>query len=152
MTVHLLADLTTAGIILRPDGDMLTLNARRNALTPELLARVKKHKAELMRLLAEPLPILDLQPNDDDWHNFTTPDRQGFEHPNAPPRAEWGERPTQFRRLVGNGFQSFPHERMDPRIIANRVAKCPTCNAARVLPELRKLTGGLCWNCHERKQ
>ena len=36
----------------------------------------------------------------------------------------------------------------DRRIIADPVTMCLRCGTARVLPELRTMTGGVCWSCY----
>jgi hypothetical protein len=52
---ELLAELNRRGISLRVQGDRLELDAPRGALTPELRRALADHKAELLRLLADPL-------------------------------------------------------------------------------------------------
>jgi hypothetical protein len=54
----LLAELSRRGITLRPAGPHLGVSPR-SALTPELLARIREHKAEILSTLAPPpLPYL----------------------------------------------------------------------------------------------
>jgi len=56
----LLAELRADGVILAADGDKLAIEAARGILTPELMARMRAAKPELMALLAG-----DLAANDD---------------------------------------------------------------------------------------
>jgi len=59
---ELLADCDARGIRLHPAGDGgLTIDAPRAALTPEMLARLKAHKADLLTLL-RPVPDVALAP------------------------------------------------------------------------------------------
>lgn len=147
---RLLHDLQALGITLQPHGDKLRFYPR-EAITAELLAGIKEHKTELLRLLAGPEPLGDLQAQDDDDNapEGITPSPDGGtiieQHDHPAPQ-------SHSRRLAGNGFPPFPHAPMDPRIIASPVVMCPTCNAARVLVELRTMSGGLCWDCHQREQ
>lgn len=63
---ELLADCDARGIRLHPAGDGgLTIDAPQAALTPDMVARLKAHKAELLALLrpavavqAQPMPIM----------------------------------------------------------------------------------------------
>ena len=51
MNAHqLIEDLAASGVYLRPDGDLLHLGPG-PALTPDLLERVRPHKAELLEVL-----------------------------------------------------------------------------------------------------
>jgi hypothetical protein len=51
----LLAELSRRGITLRPAGPHLGVSPR-SALTPDLLARIREHKAEILTTLAAPRP------------------------------------------------------------------------------------------------
>jgi len=59
-TAELLLDLGRVGIRLEADGERLRY-CPRSALTPDLLDRLKAHKAELLALL-RPVPIVKAQP------------------------------------------------------------------------------------------
>lgn len=59
---ELLADCDARGIRLHPAGDGgLTIDAPQAALTPDMVARLKTHKAELLALL-RPAPAVQYQP------------------------------------------------------------------------------------------
>lgn len=58
---ELLADCDTRGIRFAPAGDSLTIDAPQAALTPDILARLKAHKAELLALW-RPAPVVQSQP------------------------------------------------------------------------------------------
>jgi hypothetical protein len=59
---ELLADCDARGIQLHPAGDGgLTIDAPQAALTPDIVARLKTHKAELLALL-RPAPVVKAQP------------------------------------------------------------------------------------------
>ena len=51
----ILRDLQALGITLRAQGDKLRFHPR-DAMTPELLAGIRDHKQDLLRLLTEPTP------------------------------------------------------------------------------------------------
>jgi hypothetical protein len=50
----LLDELCSRGVVLTASGDKLCYKAPRGALTADLVDRLRKHKAELLRLLAGP--------------------------------------------------------------------------------------------------
>jgi len=59
---ELLADCDARGIRLHPAGDGgLTIDAPQEALAPDMMARLKAHKAELLALL-RPVPVVQPQP------------------------------------------------------------------------------------------
>ena len=59
---ELLTDCDARGIRLHPAGnDGLTIDAPQEALTPDMVARLKAHKAELLALL-RPAPAVQPQP------------------------------------------------------------------------------------------
>ena len=53
-TAALLNEVTRRGIRLEPDGDALCYTAPKDLLTPELMAKVKAHKSELLDILRKP--------------------------------------------------------------------------------------------------
>lgn len=56
---ELLADCDTRGIRLHPAGDGgLTIDAPQATLTPDMVARLRNHKAELLALL-RPVPVVE---------------------------------------------------------------------------------------------
>jgi len=55
----LLAELRADGVILAANGDKLAIEAARGILTPELMARMRAAKPELMAILAGDLPAND---------------------------------------------------------------------------------------------
>lgn len=50
-------------------------------------------------------------------------------------------------RLIGKGFPGIKPSKVPPEIIAAPRVSCPKCQGA-VMPELRQITGGLCYQCH----
>lgn len=60
---------------------------------------------------------------------------------------QWGS--GQSRRLVGNGYPPITTTAVPALIVAAPKIVCPACGLGRVLSELRKLTGGLCYACWE---
>ena len=59
---ELLADCDARGILLHPAGDGgLTIDAPQGALMPDMVERMKAHKAELLALL-QPAPAIQPQP------------------------------------------------------------------------------------------
>ena len=63
-TKALLNEVTRRGIKLKPDGDALCYTAPKDALTPDLLAELKTHKAELLAELSVSI-TLPCTPEDD---------------------------------------------------------------------------------------
>jgi hypothetical protein len=61
-----------------------------------------------------------------------------------PPRAR---RCEMARRLIGNGYPPIPPTIPDSRIVATPKVICPCCQSGVVLPELRRMTGGRCYEC-----
>lgn len=55
--------------------------------------------------------------------------------------------PARGHRLIGVEYPPIASPQPDPSIIAARVAMC-SCGGARLLPELRNITGGVCWDCY----
>lgn len=52
---EILSDLTRRGVRLAPNGDRLHVDAPKGLLTPELLDELRRHKAELLALLHDPV-------------------------------------------------------------------------------------------------
>jgi TubC N-terminal docking domain len=57
------------------------------------------------------------------------------------------ETDRQTCRLIGYGFPPCPTTIPPDSIRATPLAVCPRCSSRPVLPELRAMTGGLCWTC-----
>jgi len=137
MTEHqeILAECARLDIRLKPmpEGKLAIGGLRRAALTPELLQRIKAHKAGLLVALANakghPGKRLTSNP---------PPDSRA--HPVA-----WGR--SGPRRLCGNGFPAILTNNPPPEILATPLVLCPQCNQRLVLRELRELTGGRCYEC-----
>ena len=55
-TAALLNEVTRRGIRLEPDGDALCYTAPKDLLTPELMAKLKAHKTELLGILRSESP------------------------------------------------------------------------------------------------
>ena len=53
------------------------------------------------------------------------------------------------RRLIGNGFPPYPPSPKPPASIIDTSVYCRCGN--KVLPELRTITAGVCWPCHQRQ-
>jgi hypothetical protein len=61
------------------------------------------------------------------------------------PRADSGR--TATRCLIGNGFPPIPPTIPAASILATPAIPCPACGLRPVLPELRRLTDGRCYEC-----
>lgn len=55
------------------------------------------------------------------------------------------------RRLIGIQFLAIASTIPPASIVETPKARCPSCGADRVLPELREMTGGRCWECNWTK-
>jgi len=64
---------------------------------------------------------------------------------NRAPYACYGS--GRSRRLIGRGFPSTPSAEPPPSILASTRISCPACGQRPVLPELRRLTNGTCFDC-----
>ena len=58
MATELLNELTRRGVVLVVTGDRLRFYPR-TAMTPELVGRLREHKAEVLEILSEPWPEVD---------------------------------------------------------------------------------------------
>lgn len=111
MTARELLDaLARQGVTVEAHGDRLRYSPR-EAVTPDLLERLREHKAELLALLRPP-----------------------------------------GRRLIGCGFPPRPRTTPPPAILATARLVCPVCGVQPVLPELRGMTAGRCWDCYWGEQ
>ena len=63
----------------------------------------------------------------------------------SPPTFGWQPYLTGGRRR----HAPIAPERPPPEILAKPLPICSICHRGRVLPELRLMTGGLCWSCWE---
>jgi len=173
MTVQaLLSDLQALGVTLETHGDRLRFHPR-DAVCPDLLARLRDQKAELLAILATPTAPVATDPDLTTALAGLTPDDLAHYHVRLSARRDAGESvpgiewralvdvrvdrghwpaapaPVSVprRRIVGCGFPPWLSPPPDPRIIAAPVPICPRCWSDRVLPELRTMTGGICWDC-----
>jgi len=129
----LLADCMRLGIGLQVvEGHGLLIDAPRQALTADLVKRLKANKAKLLVCL------------DADYAQRAS-------------RASCNKRlPDRFSqsgstlRLCGNGFPPVAPTIPPASIIAIPRVLCSQCGRGRVLPELRKITGGRCYECWTR--
>lgn len=150
----LLADLARRGVRLEAAGERLRYFPR-SALTPELLDRLKAHKAELLAMLraagqAPPAAQTAAKSAADDL-GIVPPARPAearLEHPPLPAKPR--DKRKTGRRLVGNGFPPIAPEVPPENIHATPRAVCPCCRLLPVLPELRGMTGGRCYECWRR--
>jgi hypothetical protein len=162
----LLSDLQALGVTVEAHGDRLRFHPL-YAVGPDLLARLREHKAELLAILQAPARDDSLFP----------PDLQPASIEAESPEIDYTKLHTQtgvteIERAVratvtlpvavgggssqaittdapyGNSRNSGHTCLPDPRIIADPVVLCPRCGDVRVLPELRAITGGICWPCH----
>jgi hypothetical protein len=65
MSAALIHELQGAGVEVYLEGEKVKLRGNRTALTPELLARVKEHKAQLLAVLAMPPSDMPMQTEPD---------------------------------------------------------------------------------------
>ncbi len=170
----LLDDLRTRGIDLQAHGERLRFHPR-DSMTPEDLDALRRNKAEILDLLA-PSGIVcpwcrsdDMQ---DDRRGLRCATCKALAWRLTPSggiaRADFDEAETEtkprdsraganfvsvsqpdatLRLLAGIEYPPRAPTVPDPRSIADPVTICPTCNTARVMTELRKMTGGRCWTC-----
>lgn len=122
---ELLADLDRLGVRLVPRGDRLRFYPA-EALTSAHVAALREHKAAILAAITIPPLVRDL---------LTDADRAG-------------DGTTAFR-LIGCGFPAHPIPEVDPRVVAARRIRCPNCVIRHVLPELARMTKGLCYTCWE---
>jgi hypothetical protein len=114
------------------EGHGLLVDAPRQALTPELIARLTVNKAELLTAIGEK----SLQrANDSD----------PCEEAAAPSTRAWS-RQIKTVRLCGGGFPSITTAEPPAEILADPIVLC-RCGRGRVLAELRRMTGGRCYEC-----
>jgi len=135
---ELLADCDGYGIRLFPSGkDELTIDAPRGVLTPDLIERLKVHKAGLMKLL-RPTPGIVSTPT------ATTNDSSV----SSTERSLIASSPSQFRRLVGNGFSPIRSPPPPDDILADPVITCRECKKTRVLSGIPGSKHGVCFYCY----
>jgi TubC N-terminal docking domain len=191
MVAELLAKCDANGIRLFQTGDGgLTIDAPQDALTADLLDRLKDHKDDILAALGaiddphrspaetdeerkaiqwvENGPKADVDAAFDravaEWCEVTgilcetgVPSAPapadvpscGSEARNVPPPGA-AAAPTPAmsgRRLIGCGFAPIAPTIPPDAILATPPVTCPACRKRPVLPELRELTGGQCWDC-----
>ncbi len=153
-TAELLNEVTRRGIKLKPDGDALCYTAPKDLLTPELMAKLKAHKTELLDILTKPgaeriaqdhgLTMADLQ-------QAAGPDWPEIENDNA--TLEALARAIQTRRMRERG-EIPPHYTSTTVCahcgsvsifagVAERVEGCPWCFnrlAGRPVPRMTIVT------------
>lgn len=145
-TAELLNEVTRRGIKLKPDGNALCYTAPKDLLTPELMAKLKAHKTELLDILRKPgaeriaqdhgLPLADLQ-------QAAGPDWSDIE--NDPVTLEALARSITIRRMRERG--EVPPDYTATTVcrhcgpvpiypgVAERMLGCPWCfNRAKGLP------------------
>jgi hypothetical protein len=115
---ELLTDLERLGVRLEAHGERLRFFPQ-SAVTGDLLAALKQHKGDVLKLLTAPA---------------------------AKPTIGKANSRTAYR-LVGCGFPAKRVAPVDPRVLASPRISCPSCGTGRVLPELAKVTRGLCYPC-----
>jgi hypothetical protein len=167
IATSLLAEVAQIGIKLWVEGDAIRY-APKTAMRPDLSARLKAHRDEVLHLL-KPSPVtcdqirlwlhclreagcrirlVDDEPVIEWAPKMGTPDR----------RREWAENLDAIALLLQETTRAV--RPMQPRpigsppdsILADPIILCPQCSCRPVLRELRKLTGGLCYSCWERGQ
>lgn len=177
MTVTaLLSDLQARGVTLRPDGDKLRFYPA-DKVDRDLLDRLRDHKAELLDLLVGHFlaggdgdtlaqALGELADAEQKRYGDLLAQRRAAGESEAgiewralvdlrlalgqwPPPTPPG-RQASGRLLAGIAYPPRAPTHPDPRIIAAPATTCPTCNWARVLSELRTMTGGRCWGCWRR--
>ncbi len=128
--------LETAGAVLHVDAGELVVKA--SALTAAQADTIRAHKPAIISFLA-----------DRGTTGFVTDDLieqidAGFDA-SSNVQADNG---SHCRRLVGNGFPPHPTEQPPASIIDTSVY-CSCGN--KLLPELRSITGEVCWACHQQQ-
>lgn len=114
------------------EGHGLLVDAPPQALTPELMERLRANKPALLTAICEK----SLQRANDS-------DACGV--PAAPSTREWS-RQIKTVRLCGNGFPAITTAEPPTEIWADPIVVCE-CGRRRVLAELRQLTDGKCYGC-----
>lgn len=118
---EILQDLTARGVTLQADGDALRFTPR-HALTPELLERLREHKAEILRLLAGGVD----DPADGSAHGPDLPDPGG-----------------ELELAVdATGRRTWRHPDEPETETAPVPDPCPSCGG---IEQWRDLQGG--WHC-----
>lgn len=166
IVADLLAECHAKDIVLQSNAGRLDIDAPGDALTPELLARLREHKAELIASLAAltdlAATLAGLTPDDLAHYHARLAARRDAGEP--APGIEWRALvdvrvdcghwpaapipPRSFgRRLVGVEYPTRTSPTPDPGIVAAQVPQCPRCGVAPVLPELRMMADGMCWSC-----
>jgi hypothetical protein len=85
--IDLLAGLAACGVRLTPQGDHLAVRGPRDVLTPDLLAMLRRHKADLMAILRQPAaPVA----------------------PESPTAGQAGVDPPPAERTIGSRLERFP--------------------------------------------
>ena len=145
-TAALLNEVTRRGIRLEPDGDALCYTAPKDLLTPELMAKLKAHKTELLDILRKPGAERIAQ-----GHGLTLADLQqaaGSDWPEIeqdPAAIEALANSIQIRRMREHGEvpSNYTRTTVCARCgavpifagVAERVLGCPWCfNRAKGLP------------------
>lgn len=123
----LLAELRQRRVELAPEGPNLRYRAPKGVLTPELLAAMREHKAELLAALTKPkqTPVPALRLALRAWYALTAREADG----DLPPPAEARVLLSEIRRLwddTGPAFAEAVH-RQEAWIYYQASQRCPTC-------------------------
>ncbi len=140
-TAELLNEVTRQGIRLMPDGDALCYTAPKDLVTPELMAKLKAHKTELLDILRKPVAECIAQD-----HGLTLADLQQAAGPgwseiwNDPPTLEALARAIQARRMRERG-EIPPHY--------TSTTSCAHCGPVPIFPGASERVLGCAW-CFNR--
>ncbi len=140
-TAALLNEVTRRGIRLEPDGDALCYTAPKDLLTPELMAKLKAHKTELLDILRKPGAERIAQ-----GHGLTLADLQQAAGPdwaeieNDPATLEALANSIQIRRMRERG-------EVPPDYTATTV--CRHCGPVPIFPGVAERVLGCPW-CFNR--
>jgi len=144
--VALLANAAQLGITIWAESGKVRYRPKA-AMTAELVTQLTAKRDELLLLLsAPPASPNRLAPNAmSQIASAGAANGPGNRCQNEP--FHWGN--GQSRRLVGNAFPPRLPASVPKSIVSDPPIICPACNVGRVLSELRKMTGGLCYACWE---
>jgi len=133
--LSLLRQAHDAGLkVILLDGVLKIRGPRKHAALSRLLIN---RKAEIVAAFAQFEPSLS-------GPGTETPEIPANNKVSVPPRA--GQVPAAHR-LIGNGFPPIPTTIPPDSICVMPLPVCPRCSSRPVLPELRSMTGGLCYSC-----
>ena len=128
------------GITIWTEGERL-LYRPKSALTPELAAKLKANKAELLAALSAPARHAP---------NSVTGDIAAILHAENVAHSASRDLEPQGRRVINCGFPPRHSEPPPESILALPRVTCPKCGRRAVMPELGDITGGTCWPCWEQ--